>query len=207
MKRKPKPNSRFHDFLGLANRSFEQERLLVFHGTSGSGKSSNLKFLADHHPQFRTHETPWVWTMGKKFDASGLRDNRLVAVDEIISPLQFTALRKLLKTNQTVAVASHLHPLWFKLLGPTLPIRAFQTDRDCAKLRNYLDAKGVGYTEDALQMFCRRYRASYVELQCILERAPGQSLDQALRFNQKFDKISISKRREWTPVHPILKFD
>lgn len=207
MKRKPKPNGRFHDFLGLANRSFEQERLLVFHGTSGSGKSSNLKFLADHHPQFRTQETPWVWTMGKPFDTSGLRDNRLVAVDEIISLFQFPALRKLLKTNQTVAVASHLHPLWFKLLGPTLPMSSFHTDRDCAKLRTYLDEKGVGYTEDALQMFCRRYRASYVELQCILERAPGQSLDHALRFNRKFDKISISKRKEWSPVHPCLNFD
>ena len=207
MKRKPRPTDRFHDFLGLANRSFEQERLLVFYGTSGSGKSSNLKFLADHHSEFRDQRTPWVWTMGKRFEVSGVRNNRLVAVDEIISFLQFPALRKLLKTNQTVAVASHLHPLWFKMLGLTLPIRSFRTDADGAKLRAYLKGRGVRYTENALQSFCRRYRSSYVELQCILERAPGQSLDHALRFNRKFDKISISKRKEWTPVHPFLKFD
>jgi hypothetical protein len=44
-------------------------------------------------------------------------------------------------------------------------------------------------------------------LQCILERAPGQSLDHALNFNRKFDRISISRRRNWTPAHPFLKFD
>ena len=207
MKREPRPTDRFHDFLGLANRSFEQERLLVFHGTSGSGKSSNLKFLADHHPQFRSHDSPWIWSMGKRFKVSSVQNKRLVVVDEIISLFQFSALRKLLRTNQTVAVASHLHPLWFKLLGPTLPSRSFRTDRDSAKLRAYLDGRAVQYSENALQLFCQHYRASYVELQCILERAPGLSLDQALCLNRKFDKISISKRREWTPVHPILKFD
>ena len=206
MKPKPRQPDSFNDFLGLANQTFEKERLLVFHGTSGSGKSANLKFLADHHPQFVAQETPWLWTMGKNFDPSGVRGHRLVAVDEIISPFQFPGLLKLLKTNQTLAVASHLHPLWFKILGPTLPIRSFQTDRGRAKLRAYLQAKGVGFSEEALQSFHRGYRASYVELQCILERSPGQSLDHALSFNRKFDKIRISRRKEWTPTHPLLKF-
>lgn len=207
MRRNPQSVDRFHDFLRLASQSFERERLLVFHGTSGSGKSANLKFLGDQHPDFRDQRTPWIWTMGKSFDASDIRDNRLVVVDEIISLLQFPALRKLLRTNQAVAVASHLHPLWFKLLGPTLPVRSFCTDRDCAKLRTHLDKRAVQYSEESLQTFCQRHRASYVELQCILERAPGQSLDHALNFNRKFDRISISRRRNWTPAHPFLKFD
>ena len=207
MRRNPQPAARFHDFLRLASQSFERERLLVFHGTSGSGKSANLKFLSDQHSDFRDQRTPWIWTMGKSFDASDIRDNRLVVVDEIISLLQFPSLRKLLKTNHTVAIASHLHPLWFKLLGLSLPTRSFRTDGDCAKLRTYLDKRAVRYSENALQTFCQFHRASYVELQCILERAPGQSLDHALSFNRKFDRISISRRRNWTPAHPILKFD
>jgi len=207
MRRNTEPIDRFHDFLRLEGQSFKQERLLVFHGTSGSGKSANLKFLADHHSGFRDQPTPWIWTMGKSFDASGVRGNRLVVVDEIISPFQFPSLRKLLKTNQTVAVASHLHPRWYKLLGPTLRIRSFRTDGDCAKLRTYLDKRDVPYSEEALQTFCQRYRASYVELHCILERSPEQSLDHALRFNRKFDRISIAKRKDWVPVHPFLKFD
>ena len=207
MRRNTEPIDRFHDFLRLEDQSFQQERLLVFHGTSGSGKSANLKFLTDHHSGFRDQPTPWIWTMGKSFDASGVRGNRLVVVDEIISPLQFPSLRKLLKNNQTVAVASHLHPFWYKLLGPTLCIRSFRTDGDSAKLRTYLQARGVRYSEEALQTFCQRYRASYVELQCILERSPGQSLDHALSFNRKFDRISIAKRKDWVPAHPFLKFD
>ena len=198
---------RFHDFLGLADQSFELVRLIVFHGTSGSGKSANLKFLADKHPEFHGQPTPWIWTMGKRFDGSDVRGNHLVVIDEIISPIQFPALRKLLKTNHTVAVASHLHPLWFKLVGPTLPVRSFRTDRDCAKLRTYLNTRDISYSEESLQTFYQRYRASYVELQCILERTPGQSLDHALSFNRKFDRISIAKRKNWTPSHPFLKFD
>ena len=99
MKPKPRQPDSFNDFLSLANPTFEKERLLVFHGTSGSGNSANLKFLADHHPQFVAQETPWLWTMGKNFDPSGVRGHRLVAVDEIISPFQFPGLLKLLKTN------------------------------------------------------------------------------------------------------------
>lgn len=207
MRRKPQPTERFHDFLRLKNQSFEQERLIVFHGTSGSGKSANLKFLADHHPGFSEHPVPWIWTFGKRFDAYEVQGNQLVAVDEITSLFQFPALRKLLKTNQRVAVASHLHPLWFKLLGAALPVRSFSTDDDWSKLRTYLDHKEIPYSEKSLRAFCKLHGASYVDLQCILERFPGKSLDHALSLSLKFDKISVSKRKEWTPVHPILKFD
>ncbi|SVD87795.1 uncharacterized protein METZ01_LOCUS440649, partial [marine metagenome] len=44
----------------MSSQSFEQERLLVFHGTSGSGKSANLKFLADQHPDFQAEFVPWI---------------------------------------------------------------------------------------------------------------------------------------------------
>jgi len=112
-----------------------------------------------------------------------------------------------LRTNQRVAVASHLHPFWFKLLGPALPVRSFSTDDDWSKLRAYLDHKEIPYSEKSLRAFCKLHGASYVDLQCILERFPGKSLDHALSLSLKFDKISVSKRKEWTPVHPILKFD
>ena len=200
MRRNNEPIDSFNDFLGLANRSFERERLLVFHGTSGSGKKPNLKFLADHHPQFVSRNAVDL------DDGQELRcfrrsrpPTRGSRRDHL--PLSIPSLHKLLKANQTVAVASHLHPLWFKILGPTLPIRSFQTDRS-AKLRALPASQRSTVLEEALQSFCRRYRASYAELQCILERSPAKprpcpQLQPEIRQNHDFQKEGLD-------AHPPL---
>ncbi|MEO1862655.1 MAG: hypothetical protein ABGY13_06210, partial [Verrucomicrobiia bacterium] len=52
--------------------------------------------------------------------------------------------------------------------------------------------------------FCRRHGASYVDLDCILERHPGESLDRALHLSLKLDRLTIERSKQWIPVMPVI---
>ncbi len=195
----------FDDFLGLNNESFERTRLIVFTGISGSGKSTALKFLCDQHPAFSGGSMHWIWTLGKSWDPTRVSGKRLVVVDEVNHPRQLPAVARLLKRNQTVAVASHLRPSWFLPLSLRWRTIHFRTDRDRSKISRYLSRLGVSHSAGAVTEFCRLYGSNYVDLDCILERHPGSSLDQALHLARKLDGLSTSRVDRWTPVMPVIQ--
>ena len=105
MKRRVQNIPPFDDFLSLSKQSFNNARLLIFHGISGSGKSSNLNYIANHHPSFHNQSVKWIWTHHKRFKVQAIEDYDLVVVDEIISPFQLPAINKLLSKNKKVALA------------------------------------------------------------------------------------------------------
>ena len=59
----------FDDFLQLKAASFRSTRLAVFTGVSGSGKSTAIQWLIQHHPDFQNRPIERVigggldWTM------------------------------------------------------------------------------------------------------------------------------------------------
>ena len=53
--------------------------------------------------------------------------------------------------------------------------------------------------------FCRLYGASYLDLDCILERYPGKSLDQALHLTLKLDRLTHLRAEKWPPVMPVIQ--
>ena len=196
----------FDDFLGLGRQSFEQTDLLIFHGVSGSGKSSNLKFLAYHHPFFRDKTVHWIWTKHKRFNIQSVQSYKLVVVDEIVSPIQLAAVYSLLKTNQTVAIASHISPMWFKLFFRHKRTISYQTDASTKKLSNYLKTRGIPHSTKVLRQFANQYVSNYVDLQCMLEAYPCENFDDAFRYNQKFNNIKCFSPKEWNPTMPRLRF-
>lgn len=197
----------FDDFLGLAGTDLRQAQLIVLTGVSGSGKSSALRFLCDQHPAFAGKPQQWIWAPGKNPapDPALLHGNRLVVVDEICRPRQLPLVARLLKQNQAVAVASHLKPAWFLPLQLAWKIHHFRTDRDPAKISRYLGRLGVPHTAGAVAEFCRLYGASYLDLDCILERYPGKSLDQALHLSLKLDHLAHLQAEKFPPVMPVIQ--
>ena len=195
----------FDDFLGLGREVFDRTRLIILTGISGSGKTTTLKFLADHHASFRDRPQHWIWSMRMTRDSSTVRDKRLIVLDEVVGVHQLPGVLRLLRRNQTVAVASHLHPAWFWPLRLVFKSRHFHTDHDTAKIQGLLRRRGISHTDAAISEFCRRHGSNYVDLECILERHPGRSLDQALHLSQKLDRLSIHKAKDWKPVVPVLE--
>ena len=143
---------------------------------------------------------PW-----KNLDPTRVSGKRLVVVDEVSHPRQLPAGARLLRQNQTVAVASHLRPSWFLPFSLAWRTLHFRTDRDRPKISRYLSRIGVPHSANAVAEFCRLYGSSYVDLDCILERYPGRSLDQALHLTLKLDRLTSMHVDEWTPVMPIIR--
>lgn len=196
----------FDDFLGLGRERFEKTDLLIFHGVSGSGKSSNLNFLAYHHPFFRDESVHWIWTKHKRIEVQSVQSFKLVVVDEIVSPIQLPSVYKLLNNNQTIAIASHISPIWFRLFFSHKRTISYQTDTSIRKLSNYLTLRGVSHSQSVLHQFAKQYGSNYVDLQCILEAYSCENFDDAFRYNQKFNKIKCFSPKEWNPSMPQLKF-
>ena len=197
----------FDDFLSLKKQNFNNARLLIFHGISGSGKSSNLNYIAHHHPSFQNQSVKWIWTHHKRFKVRDIHGYTLVVVDVIVSPFQLPAIFKLLSQNRKIAVASHLNPVWFKILCPFTPTLSFRTDASAEKIRRYLNKKDISFSSESILSLCKTYGSYYVDLQCILENHPSKSFDDALKWNQKFNKIKSFTPKKWIPVRPQLKFD
>ncbi|MDE0820418.1 MAG: hypothetical protein OSA95_04825 [Opitutales bacterium] len=195
----------FDDFLGLGKEVFDRTRLIILTGISGSGKTTALKFLANHHAAFLDQPQHWIWSMCKTLNPSPVRDKRLVLLDEIVGVHQLACVFQLLRDNQTLAVASHLHPAWFLPFRLAFKSRHFHTDHDTAKIQGLLHRRGISHTSTAISEFFGRHGASYVDLECILERHPGKSLDHALYLSQKLDNLTIQKAKDWKPVVPVLK--
>ena len=196
----------FDDFLGLKQTNFTNTKLVVFLGISGSGKSSYLNFLARAHPDFKNLSQKWVWTMHQSFEVKPTQKKDLFLIDEITSPFQLTSLFRINKSDAQWVVASHIHRLWFRLLLPKEKIRFYHTDQSSKKLETWMHRRGVSFSKESLLTFQKKYGASYVDLQCILERSPKKDLHYALTMHLQMDSIKIEECSQWTPSMPKFNF-
>lgn len=177
---------RFDDYLALASRDFSRDRLVVFTGRSGSGKSTAIRFLLDEHRDFRGREASII--EGPRF-ARLQSEADVVAVDDLTTVADLPRVLRLLARSRTLLVASHLDPLWFAPLRAVVRCSLFRTDADTRKLERYLADRGVAASARALAIYAAAFRATYTDLDIILERCPARSLDAALAKFLRFNAI------------------
>ena len=130
----------------------------------------------------------------------------LLFIDEIVSPWQLISLALNGRRVGCLAIASHISPLWYHLAFPLRKKRFFRTDRGVQKLERWLVQRKVAYTQTAVTAFTKIYGASFVDLQCILERSPKKDLNDALSSHLKRDSIKIEKQKDWDPEVPAYEF-
>jgi hypothetical protein len=178
-----RPSVSFDDFLGLAGCDFSRDRLIVFHGVSGSGKSTAIEALTTTHSGFRGREL--LRLDGPPFPRQ-IGHSAVIVIDELIVPQDLTIVWLAIRRAGTLIVASHLHPMAFvpfRLFGP---ISFFATDRDEAKIARALNQRGCESSSEAVRRFVHHFGASYTDLDLILERYPGGTFDQALARFERF---------------------
>lgn len=155
---------KFDDFLALGDRDFSSHDLIIFHGRSGSGKSTAIEFLRRKNP----HVSYQV-------------------VDEITT---FRDLGKLLPTRRgPVLIATHVRPIWLRLMKPFARTVIFRTDRDSAKLVRYFVERSIRASAEAVALYVREFGATYTDAEVILERYPSASFDQSYARFRKFCRL------------------
>jgi energy-coupling factor transporter ATP-binding protein EcfA2 len=179
-----------HDFLHLRHQSFSKHCLLVFTGASGSGKSTALRFLEETHPEFQNQQLSWILGSPISWETAEI-DATTVFIDELHNLKDAARTYWLVATGKRVVVASHL-PGWvfwpLRVLGR---VAIFKTDTQTEKLDHYLRHRQIEFSPEALRAFASKYRATYTDLEIILERSPGQSFDQALKSFERFNSLSV----------------
>jgi ABC-type dipeptide/oligopeptide/nickel transport system ATPase subunit len=179
----------FDDFLNLRNEDFENIDLAVFFGESGSGKSTAMYYLANHHPFFTSKKLKWLADAPARNHVM-LNNIEVVFIDEVINTSDIVKVIHLLRKNIKVVMATHLPYCFFLPLRIFWRIKAFPTDRNEEKIRRYLQQKSISSTPEAVRRFCKKYGATYTDIDIILERYPERSFDLALKQFEKFCKIS-----------------
>ena len=192
--RPPEPG--FDDHLGLMSRDFSGARLVVFHGVSGSGKSTSIARLLSDHPDFRGQACGHVTGPGIRWRGLCRREH-LVAVDECYRLRDLFGLARLLRRGHRVLAASHL-PIWTSaLLGRIWPVVALRTDCDPAKIARYLDTCRVRFSRDRVLDFSSRFGASYLDVDRIMEFDGGRDFDRA--YDRFIRCCRVETRREPAP--------
>jgi energy-coupling factor transporter ATP-binding protein EcfA2 len=179
------------DFLGLGDRDLSRCRRVLFHGRSGSGKSTAIKHLLETQFADRARRS----LLGPPFERIERPVDRgaVIAVDEIESFRDLRQLLPLIRLDATLLIATHVAPAWFPLVG-CVPDAIFRTDTDSDKIGRYLARKNLTASPAAVREYCRRFGATYTDVDLILERYPHRGFDEALSRFLKFDWIDLSKR-------------
>jgi len=172
----------------LQSADFRGVRLVAFCGVSGAGKSTAIDFVR-RRPEFCQREGVVASPAG--VNALGHVRGRLVVVEELLRPGDLRCVWRLLRGGATVLAASHLRPAWLAPFRLLAPMRCYQIDRDWQKIARYLDRCSVAYTPAAVQQYCRRYGANYVDAGIVLERFPGVPFDEALARFERFCRLDV----------------
>ena len=173
----------FDDFLALSRRDFTHTRLVAFTGVSGSGKSSCLNHLINHHPAYAGCSVHLIKPGVEPMVLPST--DQVLCLDEIITTTEFIVLLGFLARGGRAIVASHLPMTMLQLARPFGRVCLMRTDRDGAKLGRHLAAQGISFTQAALDAFVAHHGASYTTMQLILEYSSEQNdFDRALcRFH------------------------
>lgn len=181
----------YDDFLGLNVQRFHRRDLIVFYGGSGSGKSTAIEFLLNNHPDFSDME---YFTMRPRISGWEAVPHNIehVVVDEVFSLTDMTKIAAVLTKNRKVIVASHLQPVFFHLFFPHVNKKIFITDKESGKLASYLREKDITFSHAALERYVKRYKATYTDMEIILEHTKENDLDRALVKFEKFCSMRLS---------------
>lgn len=172
------------DYLGLLGTALEPLRLLLFHGASGSGKTSQIALLVNRHTDLAGRPV----TFATPASLPAARQDVLV-IDEIQTLRQAVCLGPALRRSRLLLVASHVEPalLWPWRLGRAG--RCFRLDPLADKLARELGRRGIRHTPRALALFVQRFGANYTDLDIVLEQAGVDDLDRALALFLRGSRI------------------
>lgn len=168
----------FDDFLALSKLDFSESKLIVFSGKSGSGKSSYIDFLLNSH--FKNASKTFI--KSPPFVYPNVT-TAVVVLDEVLGMEEYLFCLRQLTLGKTVMAASHLPPFFFAILAFFFKARLFDCDRESSKLARYLSSRGYRFSEKSLQLFQQKYKATFTDLDIILETS-GDNKDFDLLFDQ-----------------------
>ena len=158
-----KKNSPFSDFHGLGRVKFDRPRCIVLCGVSGAGKSTAIRWLQERHG-----------------------DCAFKVIDEVRLLEELKAAVREVKVDSSLLIASHLSPHAHRFIRSwKMPQQIFELDRNRGQVEAWLEGRGIHFSPEAVSRFLKTYRASYVDLEIIVDEFPSDDFDDSLHQFEK----------------------
>lgn len=188
----------FDGHLDLTHVDFSGIRVTIFHGASGSGKSTYIDNLVSSHTALRDRARTRITGGPIDWSRTEPEPEQLVIVDELLTLGDLWQVARQLQAGRSVIAASHLPARLTAGLGAFWPLQQFATDRDPAKIERFLSRRGIRFSRPVVADYCERYGATFTDAEIILEHTGGDDFDRAYaRFESRCSIDLVRPRRAW----------
>jgi len=155
----------FIDFLNIKNKDFTKNNLVIFYWKSGSWKSTYLDFFMK---QKKYKNNVFLFHKQEKIFYKKLKQE-YIFIDEIVYLRQFIILLKYLFDWKKLFIATHIHPIIYKIFFLLFyKINCFFVDVNNKKIETILKEKWYSFTEKSIKFFIKKYKWNFTDLSLIL---------------------------------------
>lgn len=156
----------FIDFLGLKDRKFLKNNLVVFYGKSGSWKSTYLEYFL-RKKEYKNNSV-FLFHKEKKIIFEKYKEKNIF-IDEIVSIYWMYVVLRYLLDWKKLFIATHIHSFFYKLIFNLFyKWSYFFTDKNNKKIEKILEDKGYTFTQDSIDDFIKKYSWNFSDLEIIL---------------------------------------
>jgi len=167
----------FINFLNLENKDFTKNRLVIFYWKSGSWKSTYLDFFMS---QKKYKNNIFLFHKQEKIIYKNIKQE-YVFIDEIVYLRQFIILLKYLFDWKRLFIATHTHPIIYKIFFWMFYKWSYYfTDVNNKKIETILNTKWYSFSKKSIKYFIKKYSWSFLDLDIILN---------FYKDNKNFDEI------------------
>jgi len=156
----------FIDFLNLENKDFTKNNLVLFYWKSGSWKSTYLDFFMAQK-KYKNN----IFLFHKKENIIYKKvKQKYIFIDEIVYLKQFFLIIKYLLNWKKLFIATHIHPIIYKLLFWLFyKTNSFFTDKNNQKIQIILKEKWYKFSKNSIKYFIKKYKWNFSDLDLILK--------------------------------------
>jgi hypothetical protein len=154
----------FIDFLNLEKKDFSKNDLIIFYWKSWSWKSSYLNFFKK---QKKYKNNIFLFHKKEKIIYKNIKQ-KYIFIDEIIDLKQFFIIFKYLLNWKIIFIASHIHPIFYKILFFSYKKNFYYTNKNNKKIEIFLKEKWYKFSKISIKKFLKKYDWNFISLQIML---------------------------------------
>jgi len=162
----------FDNFLNIQNGDLDHIQLVIFTGVSGSGKSTYMKHIAQHH--------------------NSQKD--ILFMDDITRIRDLFKITPQLVRGQRIVMGSHLPICVLRFLRMFGTQKIYRTDLCAGKLKRFLSAQNIRFSNNVLHRYIKNYRSNYTDMRLMMEHTQEtKNFDKAFHRFQSYCQIQHFK--------------
>ncbi|MDQ7010160.1 MAG: hypothetical protein Q9M94_07790 [Candidatus Gracilibacteria bacterium] len=179
----------FINYLKISEKNIKKEKIVVFYGVSGGGKSTYLDYFMKKYKNnlFLFHKEEKI-----KYKKT---NKAYIFIDEIVYFTQLIIIFRYLFAGKKIFIATHINLIFYKIFFLFFKKKLFNVDKNFNKIKMYLDDKNINASKSSLKYFIKNYSGSFNELDFMLNNYKNKNnFEEILYLFEKECKLIIKNK-------------